>query len=194
MVEGENLPEETPPGYRGRLPWPPRPPRPPRPPLAAQRWLINEARAEELRIPYRAEGLMVEAADRIHALVREGAWQGFGSCVLDYDHYSLTVYSKGPLPQEVEDLLHELRGEVSIDVHAARYSSDELTEEAHRISGLELPGLRITSVGPLRDCSGLRVTVDVGNDLARASREIESRMRLEFGVQPPPRLIPAGRS
>lgn len=47
-------------GYSGRLP------RPPRPPLGAQRWLINEARAGELRYPYRAEGLRVEAADRLH--------------------------------------------------------------------------------------------------------------------------------
>ena len=135
---------------------------------------------------------MVEAGDRLHDLVHEGAWEGFGSCVLDYDHYSLTVCSKRPLPQEVENLLDELRRDVSIDVHEALYSSDELIEEAHRISGLELPGIRITTVSPLRDCSGLRMTVDVDNDLARASREIESRMKLGFGVQAPPRWIPAG--
>jgi len=173
-------------GYRSRSP------RPPRPPLAAQRWLITEARTEELRAPHRAEGLMVEVADRIQALVREGRCEGFGSVVLDYDDHSLDLYWKGTLPEEMEGLLQELRRQVAIDVHEALHSSGELREEAHRIKGLEPPALRITSVGPIGDCSGLRVSVGVGNDLARARREIESRMRLEFDVQPPAQWIPAG--
>lgn len=71
-------------------------------------------------------------------------------------------------------------------------TGDELSEEVHRINRLDLPGLALTSVGPIRDCSGLRVTVGVRDDLARASREIQSRMRLEFGVEPPGQLMPAG--
>jgi hypothetical protein len=183
MVEGDETEWTRPGGSRWRSP------RPLRPPLAAQRWLINEARAEELRAPWRAEGLMVEAADRIQGLEGERRFGGFASVVLSYNDHSLTVYWKGPLPKEMEDLLHELRRQVAIDVRDAPYSRDELSEEAHRINGLDLPGLRITGVGPLRDCSGLRVNVDVGNDLARASREIESRMRLEFGIQPPARSV-----
>jgi hypothetical protein len=73
----------------------------------------------------------------------------------------------------------------------APYSQDELRDEARRIVGLDLPGLGITSVGPTRDCSGLRVTVEVGSDLARVSRQIESRMRLEFGVEPPATALKA---
>lgn len=130
---------------------------------------------------------MVEAADRIQGLERERRSDGLGGVVLNNDDHSLTVYWKGHLPQEMEDLLHELRRQVAIDVRDAPYSSDELSEEAHRINGLDLSGLLITSAGPLQDCSGLRITLDVGNDLARASREIKSRMRLEFGVQPPAR-------
>jgi hypothetical protein len=146
---------------------------------------MNEARAEELRAPWRAEGLMVEARDRIRGLEHEGRLDGFGDVVTNHDNHSLTVYWKGPLPKEMEDLLHELQRQVAIDVRDAPYSRDELSEEVLRINGLDLSGLRITSVGPMRDCSGLRVTVDVGNDLARASREIKSRMRLEFGIQRP---------
>jgi hypothetical protein len=92
----------------------------------------------------------------------------------------------------MDELVDELRGEVAIDVRDAPYSREELLQESRRIRGLDLPGLRITGVGPLRDFSGLRVNVDEGNDLTRAVREIESRMRLEFGVQRPARLIPAG--
>lgn len=135
---------------------------------------------------------MVEAADRIQALVREGQCEGFGSVVLDDDDHSLAVYWKGTLPEEMEGLLQELRRQVVIDVHEALYSRDELRAETHRISALELPGLHITGVGPIEDCSGLRVSVDVENDLARARREIESRMRLDFDVQPPAQWIPAG--
>ena len=148
---------------------------------------MSDARTEELRAPYRAEELMEEAADRIQELGRDARCEGFGSVVLDYDDHSLTVYWKGTLPEELEGLLQELRRQVAIHVHEALHSRDELSEEAHRINGLDLPGLRITSVGAMGDCSGLRVTVDVGTDLARAAREIESRMRLEFGVQPPAR-------
>jgi hypothetical protein len=44
---------------------------------------------------------------------------------------------------------------------------DELLEETHRIKALDLLGLRITSVGRMGDCSGLRVTVGGGTDLTR---------------------------
>jgi hypothetical protein len=128
---------------------------------------------------------MVEARDRIRGLEHERRFDGFGDVVTNHDDHSLTVYWKGPLPKEMVDLVHELQRQVAIDVRDAPYSRDELSEEVLRINGLDLPGLRITSAGPMRDCSGLRVTVDVGNDLARASREIESQMRLEFGIQRP---------
>jgi hypothetical protein len=91
----------------------------------------------------------------------------------------------------MEDLVDELRREVAIDVRDAPYSREELLQKSRRIGGLDLPGLRITRVGPTPDCSGLRVTVDEGNGLARAGREIQSPMRLELGVQRPPRCIPA---
>ena len=186
MVERDGTDWTGPGGYR----W--RPPRPPLPQPAAQRRLITEGCAEILRMSDRAEGLVTEAADRLHALVGEGRLEGFGSAVLDYDQHSLTVYWKGTLPDQIEDLLHELRRQVAIHVHEALYSSNELSEEVHRINRLDLPGLGLTSVGPMRDCSGLRVTVGTRDDLARASREIRSRMRMEFAVEPPGQWIPTG--
>jgi hypothetical protein len=136
---------------------------------------------------------MVEAADRIQAVTHERRFDGFGSIELSRDGHSVTLYWKGPLPREMDELVDELRREVAIDVRDAPYSRRELRDETNRINDLDLPGLRITSVGPLGDCSGLRVTVDEGNDLAKASREIKSRMRMEFGVQRPATAIPAGR-
>lgn len=122
----------------------------------------------------RAQLPLVEAADRIQAVVHERDYGGFASVALKHDPPSVVLFWKGPLPQPVQHLVDELRREVAIDVRDARYSCRELRDETRRIKDLDLPGLRITSVGPLSDCSGLRVTVDEGNDLARASREIVS--------------------
>ena len=154
---------------------------------------MTEAHVEELRLPYRADELRREAADRIQGLTGRRQFDGFGSIVLNRDGGSLTLFWKGALPQEMEELVDELRREVAIDVREAPYSKDELLEETHRIIDLDRPGLRITSVGAMSDCSGLRVTVDEGVDLALASREITSWIRLEFGVQRPARVIPIGR-
>jgi deazaflavin-dependent oxidoreductase (nitroreductase family) len=162
-----------------------------RSPLAAQRWLIDAARAEELRESWRVDGLAAGAADRILGVATD--WpEGHGSVELNDADHSLIVHWKGVLPHELESLFHELRRDVVVEVRDAPYSSSELQDEAHRILELELPGLRITSVGPLPGCSGLRVTVDVGDDLARAEREVSSRMRLEFGVRPPARPLHGG--
>ncbi len=153
---------------------------------------MNEARAEELRLSYRREEVRREAAHRIQRLTRERRLDGFGSIVLNSDTGSLTLYWKGRLPQGVDELLDELRREVAIDVRDAPYSKDELLHETHRIIELDPPGVRITSVGPKGDCSGLLVTVDEGNDLTQASREIKSWIRLEFGVRRPGTLVHGG--
>jgi hypothetical protein len=150
---------------------------------------MNEARAQELRLPYRAEELRREAAGRIQGLTRERRFDGFSSIVLDRDAASLIVYWKGRLPQEMGELVDELRREVAIDVRDAPYSKDELLQETHRIIELDPPGVRITGVGPKGDCSGLPVTVDQGTDLTQASREIKSWIRLEFEVRRPATLV-----
>ena len=177
MVDGDRTEGTRPAGYKGRVP------RPLRPPLEAQRWLMNEARAAELRLPYRAEELRRGAAHRIRGLTHERRFDGFGSIVLNRDGGSVTLYWKGGLPEAMDELVNELRRDVAIDVRGAPYSKDELIQETHRIIDLDPAGVRITSVGPRGDCSGLRVTVDEGNDLTQASREITSWIRLEFGVR-----------
>jgi hypothetical protein len=53
---------------------------------------MNQARAEELRLPYRAEELRREAAYRIQGLTRERRFDGFGSIVLNRAGASLTLY------------------------------------------------------------------------------------------------------
>jgi hypothetical protein len=140
----------------------------------------------------RAQLPLVEAADQIQAVVHERDDGGFASVALEQEPPSVVLFWKGPLPEPVEHLVDQLQQKVAIDVRDAHYSRRELRDESNRIKDLGLPGLRITSVGPLGECSGLRVTVDKGNDLARAAREIKSRMRLEFEVQGPATAIPAG--
>jgi hypothetical protein len=52
---------------------------------------MEEARAEELQLPYRREELMVEAGDRIQALTTERRFDGFAGNVLDREAGSLFV-------------------------------------------------------------------------------------------------------
>ncbi|HET6753380.1 MAG TPA: hypothetical protein VFH23_05460 [Jiangellaceae bacterium] len=96
---------------------------------------MNEARAEELRLPDRREELRREAAHRIQGLTRERRLDGFGSIVLNPDAGSLTLYWKGPLPQEMDELLDELGRDVAIDVRDAPYSKDELFDGRRRLFG-----------------------------------------------------------
>jgi hypothetical protein len=135
-------------------------------------------------------GLDEEAADRIQVLVDEREYGGFTSLALEHDPPAVVLFWKGPLPQPVEELVDELRLTVDVVIRDAVYSRDELLEEAHRIGVLDQAGIgvKIWSVGPLNDCSGLSVVVDRATDLTHAEREIRSPMKLEFSVGGP--IIP----
>jgi hypothetical protein len=139
----------------------------------------------------RAQQPLVDAADRLQALVREGTHTGFASVALEDDPPSVVLFWKGSLPQPVRRLVDELRSTVRIVVRDATYSLDELLEESRRIISVDRSdtGVKIWSVGPLRDCSGLHVEIDRSTDTARAEQAISSPMKLEFRVSGP--IVPA---
>jgi hypothetical protein len=173
--------------YKGLLPDPPRPP-------GEQRRIASAAEIQAMLTPReRAQQPLVEAADRIQALVREREYRGFGMLAVEDDPPSVLLFWKGPLPRPVQHLVDELRRTVRVVVRDAVYSRDELLEEARRIAagGLDQAriGVKIWGVGSLNDCSGLSVVIDRSTDLERAKREITSPMKLEFSCGGP--LIPA---
>jgi hypothetical protein len=152
------------------------------------RRIASAAEVEAMRTPReRAQQPLVEAADRIQVLVDARDDGGFASLALEHDPPSVVLFWKGPLPQPVEQLVDELRLTVRVVVRDALYSLDELSREARRIIALDQTGIgvKIWSVGPLHDCSGLRVMIDRAADLARAKREITSPMKLEFSFGGP---------
>ena len=78
----------------------------------------------------RAQQPLVKAADRVQLLVEERQYGGFASVALEDDPPSVVVFWKGPLPQPVQHLVDELRQTVRVVVRDARYSLDELRDEA----------------------------------------------------------------
>ena len=171
-------------GYKGPLPdLPSRPDR--------QRRVRDPAELEAMLTRARAQQPLVEAGDRIQVLVRERRYGGFGMLAVEDDPPSVVLFWKGPLPRPVQHLVDELRSTVRVVVRDAIFSRDELLEESRRIIDLDRArtGVRIWSVGPLNDCSGLSVMIDRATDLARAERVIRSPMKLEFRVGGP--IIPA---
>lgn len=171
--------------YKGPLPeLPPQPDR--------QRRILEPAEVDAMLTPRaRAQQPLVEAADRIQVLVSERHYGGFASVALEHDPASVVLFWKGPLPQPMQRLMDELRLTVRVVVRDAPYSLDELLEETRRIIALDPAriGVKIWTVGPLNDCTGLRVEVDRATDLARAERGIRSRMKLEFSIGAP--IMPA---
>jgi hypothetical protein len=97
---------------------------------------------------------------------------------------SVVLFWKGPPPPPVRHLVDELHSTVRVVVRHAEYSETELIEESRRVMALgqSQVDVQIWSVGPLNDCSGLRVEIDETTDRALAERVITSRMKLEFSV------------
>jgi hypothetical protein len=167
--------------YKGRLPDLPSLP-------DEERRIATPAEVEAMLTPReRAQQPLVEAADRIQALVNAREFGGFASVALEHDPPLVVLFWKGPLPQPAQHLIDELRSTVRVMVRDAPYSRDELLEETHRIMGPDRSrtGVKIWMVGPLNDCSGLSVVIDRSSDLAHAEREITSSMKLEFSFGGP---------
>ena len=133
-----------------------------------------------------AQQPLVEAGDRIQALVGERGYDGFANLALEDNPPTLVLRWKGPLPEPVQHLVAELTSTLQVVVREARYSRDELLRETRRIMTVNRPSsVKIWSAGPLTDCSGLHVTIDQSTDMAHAKHTITSPMKLEFSVSGP---------
>jgi hypothetical protein len=104
---------------------------------------------------------------------------GFTEIVVDAEHNQLHLYWKGTPPRRVTDILRHLPSGVTADVRPARYSKAELHTArdkllrggqpvALRIASSATP-VRITSIGPAVDGSGLEVGYDEGSPANRPS-------------------------
>jgi hypothetical protein len=99
---------------------------------------VSAAEVEAMRTPReRAQQPLVEAADRIQALVGAREYGGFGMLAVEDEPPSVVLFWKGSLPRPVQDLVDELRRSVRVVVRDAVYSEDELREEARRIVALD---------------------------------------------------------
>jgi hypothetical protein len=107
----------------------------------------------------RVQEPLAAAADRIHDLAERERLPGFAGTELDGD--TLVLYWHGAVPPVLDRESGRIRREVPVRVHPARYSLATLLAEARQLqdayANSEIP---ITSVGPLRDYSGLQVGVD----------------------------------
>jgi hypothetical protein len=107
----------------------------------------------------RVQEPLAAAADRIHDLAERERLPGFAGTELDGD--TLVLYWHGAVPPVLDRESGRIRREVPVRVHPARYSLATLLAEARQLqdayANSEVP---ITSVGPLRDYSGLQVGVD----------------------------------
>ncbi|MER6126868.1 hypothetical protein ABT173_30605 [Streptomyces sp. NPDC001795] len=108
---------------------------------------------------------------------------GFADIVVDPDHNHLRLYWKGAPPQRVRRILARLPHGVTAEVDAARYSKAELhaarakllrrlTSMNLRIAGVPTP-VRVTSIGPAVDGSGLEVGYESGAGRANSPMAVK---------------------
>src|SRR5262245_30560667 len=129
---------------------------------------------------------LVAAADRILAATAVG--DGLGALVAAPEERRLRGYWKGPVPAAVARVMEDVQGSVPVQVHPARYSAQELRDEAQRL--VETPGeggIEILVAGSLPDARGLRVSVTGSVEAARqlpAVRDAAVHVELELGEVP----------
>jgi hypothetical protein len=137
----------------------------------------------------RAQASLAAAADRIQQLVDALRLSGFAGTELDED--AVVLYWHGALPAVLSRALDQIRRDVRVQVRAARYSLATLLAEARRLlDAYADSAVRLTSVGPLDDFSGLRVGVDPSTS-ASARRAIRSRVPVVIVDRAP--AVPASR-
>ncbi|MFB8175240.1 S1 family peptidase [Streptomyces sp. NPDC055966] len=128
-----------------------------------------------------------ETLDKIAGQITEGLSEsdraripGFADIEVDPLHDSLRLHWKGSPPERVRHILAHLPAGVRASVLPARYSKADLHAARDRLlhggrpADLHLPGaaapLRITSVGPAVDGSGLQIGYDEDRGAGRSDR------------------------
>jgi hypothetical protein len=137
-----------------------------------------------------------DAADRIQGLVESRDLAGFSGVALKSETDTVSLYWKGALPEAMTDLIDRLPPTINVDIRSARYSLEELLEEAQRIVSTAPAGIgaQITAIGPLDDYSGLRVSVESPGAVGLLRNSVETRVSLRITVHPRAELLDNARS
>lgn len=125
---------------------------------------------------------LVKAADRITAAARRDGGSGYAGVVLAAENRELRLYWKGRQPEAIEDLVAELRRDVTVRTLSARYSARQLAAEAAKLT--RRAGGRITAVAAAPDGSGLTVAGPEAQSARAAADEVTVPITVQPGVSP----------
>jgi hypothetical protein len=132
---------------------------------------------------------LVKAAERITAAADKEAGKeadkegtGFAGVVVAPENREVRMYWKGDLPETVDSVVGELRGDVDVSVLPARHTAGELAAEAERLA--RKAGDALTSVAPQVDGSGLAVSGASAASARSAVADAKVPVTVEVGVRP----------
>ncbi|GAA1277999.1 hypothetical protein GCM10009677_35240 [Sphaerisporangium rubeum] len=123
---------------------------------------------------------LTTAADRITAAAKNGG--GYAGIIAAPENRELRVYWKGKPSKAINDLVGQLRRDVSISVLPAQYSARELEREADRL--IRANSATLTSTAPLQDGSGLKASTAVLGAARSAIAGASVPVTLEYGAKP----------
>ncbi|GAA2902504.1 hypothetical protein GCM10010517_68400 [Streptosporangium fragile] len=130
----------------------------------------------------RTQERLVSAADRISAAAQEQGVNGYAGIIVAPENRELRLHWKGNPPRSIDNLVGELRRDVSVNVLPARHSARELAGEAARIS--RRAGGAVTSIAARPDGSGLTVTGANARTTRSAVGDTTVPVNVEVGVKP----------
>ena len=128
-----------------------------------------------------------KAALRITDAAEANGGDQLGSVTADANDRAVNVYWKGSLPAGIRTLLTQLRRDVPVHVHAARFGQHQLFDEQMRLAHdptVTASG-QVTEISALPDATGLQVTLRPTDGVsARANSDAATRATLSSSTVP----------
>jgi hypothetical protein len=124
-----------------------------------------------------AQNQLTATADSIVKAAGSSTETGYGSIRLSVGDNRLTVYWKGQVPQQVQSAIDARPAGMTVNVSPTNYSLTDLQQQMTSLSSrAPAAGIKLTSVGPKPDSSGLQATVD--GDITQAKEKLQSSIPL----------------
>lgn len=134
---------------------------------------------------------LVELADRLQPLVKDA--DGFAGLYLASERSAVDLYWRGAVPDEVNRAVDAARRDqaqgVTVAMHPAAYTLDQLEQEATRLVGTGTSQGQVVMAAPLADGSGLQVRLDGPATASKAVIASSVPLVVENG----PAVVPASR-